>query len=1263
MICPCLSSAAHAAAKKHRRQEQLRELAAQLRSTPTPTAAEVHAVTAPTMSAGAMALSSGVSRRRAAVTSGSRRQPGLGSPASAAATSPTSAEQLELLGVASPPPPGPARPTATAPASTPATPVQVDDAEQRFEALAKEHERLQSELAAVKSTSAPSPPEELLPQGHGARDVELGPVSAWPATSTGSPEGGLPSGPQPADTPGLATEPELEDRQGARKRDDVPAATRADLGAHLDEANHEDVSVTLEPPTVATPASAPDGAPVADETADEEPPEVCPSVLRGCMSAICTSCIWMAVSTLWDVLPWLVPFGMFMRSLSLRVESGVQMIVLLVFLATPIISMRYHGNSDTQRHSLGDGWNIVFVGLGTLLTISFVQVFLFILYEDIDSFFDLQLEGNSSTVARQNATLSDPLEFGLAIFKAEFLPEEFNEILDKHAFGKVFLAAPPAILLGLVLVLNVFSRLRTTKIANDSLSSELYSCGYFLWFYSLWLLLLHAESQPDYYADYSVETMKTKVSSVDSVETVSYLTNCAAFIFMSFSIAVQEASGPTRSTDMAKSMETKYFSSNLGYEGMFWLLCMWLNGTIAIVTTFVWTYQRQTGSVFPFFAGLLVSLMYVCMYWYHVVWWYSHLHTRHRQVTDTLTTSQDGSIAAVNSWWRRLMELFSPESNAFYSKQSLVEAVELISQSYRSWFILVIASSGRFGSPSWHWVVVVAFAGLVCSHGTSCLLFVFGVKQHSPYTTLKISMFVDMMYVVGGVVASIILWSLPANRGMPLCAAFRSDWLYVLATVVPLIFALWSLPTAIVRSAIFMSNKRPAQAGLRRIFDAIDTDGSGSLDADEIGKLCENMGAKLTDKELELAMRTIDKDGSDEVSFDEFCEWIMTANKGKVATALSRFRASGLRENAMPPLPTGCWKWFYTGCVSLAICWSGAVIVFTWVLDFQSSNFFASMDEGEVSTTLATFESTFESYSAAGIEADQTASFLVLDKYTALRFEDIDIPAGATVIDATLSFVPYIAGKMVQTEYCTDTNNLGSDLDAGIAIASVGPADNTIEVAATDDLQSVAAGQKLRLVDATGQECPAAPKKTSLVVASVADAVITFSTDITATDASAGTKCRLKRATCTSPMQIDQGRLRVTAQKTKVDMTTPSVAKPESNADLSQPVEKDFEGGQNFAISGIEATISEVIETGEWAQGNTIQLYLELLSALGPEIEAQARSAACEATEPAGSSCFFPKQLMAADCDSPLLTISYQSVGEETTTELSVAAWPHAPEF
>ena len=57
----------------------------------------------------------------------------------------------------------------------------------------------------------------------------------------------------------------------------------------------------------------------------------------------------------------------------------------------------------------------------------------------------------------------------------------------------------------------------------------------------------------------------------------------------------------------------------------------------------------------------------------------------------------------------------------------------------------------------------------------------------------------------------------------------------------------------------------------------------------------------------------------------------------------------------------------------------------------------------------------------------------------------------------------------------------------------------------------IVVGQKLRLADVPGQTCSAAPKGVDLVVESISEcgSVITFSTDITAGDANARTKCKI----------------------------------------------------------------------------------------------------------------------------------------------------------
>jgi CRP-like cAMP-binding protein len=60
---------------------------------------------------------------------------------------------------------------------------------------------------------------------------------------------------------------------------------------------------------------------------------------------------------------------------------------------------------------------------------------------------------------------------------------------------------------------------------------------------------------------------------------------------------------------------------------------------------------------------------------------------------------------------------------------------------------------------------------------------------------------------------------------------------------------------------------------LRRVFESVDSDGSGALDREEIRGLSVSMGKPITDRELELVMRTMDTDGGGTVSFEEFAAW------------------------------------------------------------------------------------------------------------------------------------------------------------------------------------------------------------------------------------------------------------------------------------------------------------------------------------------------------------------------------------------------------
>eukprot|EP01043_Picozoa_sp_COSAG02_P002582 COSAG02_NODE_60_length_43475_cov_59.494582_10_plen_3160_part_00 len=63
-------------------------------------------------------------------------------------------------------------------------------------------------------------------------------------------------------------------------------------------------------------------------------------------------------------------------------------------------------------------------------------------------------------------------------------------------------------------------------------------------------------------------------------------------------------------------------------------------------------------------------------------------------------------------------------------------------------------------------------------------------------------------------------------------------------------------------------------AELRRVWTAVDKDGSGSLDLEELREVLRMMGRdKITQRGLEAAMKEIDKDDSGDIDFDEFESW------------------------------------------------------------------------------------------------------------------------------------------------------------------------------------------------------------------------------------------------------------------------------------------------------------------------------------------------------------------------------------------------------
>lgn len=59
----------------------------------------------------------------------------------------------------------------------------------------------------------------------------------------------------------------------------------------------------------------------------------------------------------------------------------------------------------------------------------------------------------------------------------------------------------------------------------------------------------------------------------------------------------------------------------------------------------------------------------------------------------------------------------------------------------------------------------------------------------------------------------------------------------------------------------------------RTLFDELDSDGSGFLDADEVKELCKKLGKSLNKSDVEAALNAMDADGSGEISFGEFQPW------------------------------------------------------------------------------------------------------------------------------------------------------------------------------------------------------------------------------------------------------------------------------------------------------------------------------------------------------------------------------------------------------
>eukprot|EP00005_Dracoamoeba_jomungandri_P003165 CAMPEP_0174250664 /NCGR_PEP_ID=MMETSP0439-20130205/770_1 /TAXON_ID=0 /ORGANISM="Stereomyxa ramosa, Strain Chinc5" /LENGTH=169 /DNA_ID=CAMNT_0015330795 /DNA_START=8 /DNA_END=514 /DNA_ORIENTATION=+ len=65
----------------------------------------------------------------------------------------------------------------------------------------------------------------------------------------------------------------------------------------------------------------------------------------------------------------------------------------------------------------------------------------------------------------------------------------------------------------------------------------------------------------------------------------------------------------------------------------------------------------------------------------------------------------------------------------------------------------------------------------------------------------------------------------------------------------------------------------------KRVFEKYDQDRSGSIDYDEFALCCREMGHRLTDTELQLAVKKIDTDGDGSISYDEWLNFWKTDDR------------------------------------------------------------------------------------------------------------------------------------------------------------------------------------------------------------------------------------------------------------------------------------------------------------------------------------------------------------------------------------------------
>ena len=61
--------------------------------------------------------------------------------------------------------------------------------------------------------------------------------------------------------------------------------------------------------------------------------------------------------------------------------------------------------------------------------------------------------------------------------------------------------------------------------------------------------------------------------------------------------------------------------------------------------------------------------------------------------------------------------------------------------------------------------------------------------------------------------------------------------------------------------------------GVLELFNAVDEDGSGALDGDELANLCNRLGIAMSADDIAAALEEMDGDGDGTADFAEFAHW------------------------------------------------------------------------------------------------------------------------------------------------------------------------------------------------------------------------------------------------------------------------------------------------------------------------------------------------------------------------------------------------------